>query len=270
MSIELRNQFRQRYGTPPAPRTPEVPEPPAVQPERAFVVHAESGRTVITAPLREIAMKNEGFTYLQGRFVEADNPNSNGAMWTTEDLQLGEVTVAGGPLNWLHDENKIIGAFLDGQLVKEREAAAAGGIGNHIVATAAAWRFLHPGPTRVIEKAAADGELYFSMECLSRAVACIDSEGRPGCGEEFSYGDYNSGNCCSHLRERSSIRRFVDPYFLGGAVIVPPVVPGWSNANADVVRQAAALSEDPSLGDLSRKQAESVARAVLEWANRAA
>lgn len=234
--------------------------------ERAFVVHAESGRTVITAPLREVSASNAGFTYLRGRLVEADSPNRNGAYWSTGDLELGQATVAGGPLNWLHDEAKVIGCLTDGQLVSGRESAA-DGIGNHIVSTAAVWRFLFPRETQVIEKAAADGMLFYSMECVSKEVACI---GDRGCGSTFAYGDYDAGNCCSHLRERSSTRRFVDPLFLGAAVIVPPVEPGWAHANADVVRQAAALRESADLdaGGLSKQQADDLATAVLSWANR--
>lgn len=270
MSIELRDELRQRYGTPAsAPQTTTTQDAPAFQAEKAFVVQAESGRTVITGPMREIAMANQGFTYLRGRFVEADNPNGNGAMWTTDDLQLGEATVAGGPLNWLHDESQIIGSLLDGQLVAGREAAAQG-IGNHISATAAVWRFLFPQQADTIERAAKDHDLYFSMECVSRQVACVDTPGRPGCGEAFDYGDYDAGRTCAHLRERSSVRRFVDPVFLGGACIVPPVKPGWAGASADVVRQAAELREAAHLddGSLTRQQAEDLATAVLTWANR--
>lgn len=273
MSIDLRDELRQRYGTPRELQVPaglEVqPEQPKVDVEKAFVVQAESGRTVITGPMREVAMANQGFTYLRGRFVEADTPNSNGALWHTEDLELGEATVAGGPLNWLHDENSIIGSLLAGELVSGREAAAQG-IGNHIVSTAAVWRFLFPQQADTIEKAAADRQLYFSMECVSRQVACVDSPGRPGCGEAFDYAEYDAGRTCSHLREKSSIRRFVDPLFLGGAVIVPPVRPGWAGASADVVRQAAELRESARLddGSLTRAQAEDLAAAVLQWANR--
>lgn len=269
---DLRDALRAKYATP-VPAFIPAEEPldleQKVEVERAFVVHAESGRTVITAPLREVAASNAGFTYLRGRLVEADNPNGNGALWSTEDLQLGEATVAGGPLNWLHDDMKIVGCLTDGQLVSGREAAAQG-IGNHIVSTAAVWRFLFPREADVIEKAALGGELYYSMECISREVACVDSPGRPGCGESFSYGDYDAGRCCSHLREKSSIRQFKDPIFLGAAVIVPPVRPGWANANVDVVRQAAALAEKESLaGDLTENQARDLAAAVLAWANRA-
>lgn len=263
MTIDLRDEMRRKYGAPTATPVPVQ----TASPERAFVVHADSGRTVITAPVREVA-NNAGFTYLHGRLVGADAPNRNGALWTTEDLRMGEATVAGGPLNWLHDENQIIGCLMDGKLVTdEREAASEHG--PHIASTAAVWRFLYGQQADTIEKAAADGQLYYSMECISREVACVDTPGRPGCGESFKYGDYDAGNCCSHLRERSSVRQFVDPMFLGAAVIVPPVQPGWAHASVDVVRQAAALTEEQQVaGELSTAQARDLAAAVLTWANR--
>jgi len=265
---DLRDELRARYGSTPTREQRTSPGDDGYYEEqgreRAFVTHAESGRTVITAPVREIARTNEGFTYLQGRFVEADNANSNGALWTTEDLQMGGSTVAGGPLNWLHDDRKIVGALLQGEMVRE---TASRRIGNHIVADAAVWRFLFPEEARTIEKASADGALYYSMECISREVGCLDTPGRPGCGEKFSYADYDAGKTCGHLRERSSVRRFINPIFLGGAVIVPPVLPGWSQAEASVVRQAAQLTEEAQL-DLGKVQAQALATAVLEWANR--
>lgn len=267
--LDLREQLRAKYGTP-AIEPIVTPDPAEVDVERAFVLHAESGRTVITAPLREVAAVNPGFTYLRGRFVGADQPNGNGALWTTEDLQLSENTVAGGPLNWLHDDTHIVGCITDAQMVTS-EKAAAGDVGNHIVATAAVWRFLFPQETRTIERAAQDQNLYYSMECLSREVMCLDTPGRPGCGESFAYGDYDAGKVCAHLRERSSVRRFVDPVFLGGAVIVPPIQPGWAQANTEVVRQAAELRESADLaaGNRTQQDALDLATAVVAWANRA-
>lgn len=266
MSIDLRDHLREKYGSRASTPVETGGPSPVVETEKAFVVQAKSGRTVITGPVREIAMANAGFTYLRGRFVEADTPNSNGAMWTTADLELGQNTVAGGPLNWLHDDRQIIGSLMDGSLIAGREAAGTtAAIGNHIETTAAVWRFLFPQQADAIEKAAGDRGLYFSMECISRQVACV---GDAGCGEQFDYVDYDAGKTCSHLRERSSVRRFVDPIFLGGAVIVPPVRPGWANAEADVVRQAAAAAEKADLDDLTQAQATELASAVLQWANR--
>lgn len=264
-----KDELRRKYGSLHLVTSPDqVTAPPVVEtsPERAFVVQGESGRTVISAPLREIASQNKGFTYLRGRFVEADTPNRNGAMWTTDDLQMGEATVAGGPLNWLHDEEKIIGSLLDGKLVAGREAAAAG-VGNHIISTAAVWRFLFPNETRIIEQAAADNKLWYSMECVSAEVACV---GDSGCGAKFEYAAYNAKETCSHLREGASVRRFVDPIFLGGAIIVPPVQPGWAKADVEIVRQAASLTEEHQLTDaMTRPDAEAMVQRILTWANRA-
>lgn len=273
MIADLRNRLREKYGSTPEAATPVALEaaatdtPPQSTLERAFVMTAESGRTIITAPLREVASDHPGFTMLRGRFVEADIPNDNGALWTSDDLQLGGATVVGGPLNWLHQERKIIGTLTAAELVEGREAAAQG-LGNHIVSDAVMWNFLYPNEATAVERASASGDLYFSMECLSREVACIDAPGRPGCGESFAYADYDAGRTCMHLRQRSSLRRFVDPTFYGGAVIVPPVRPGWSKANAEVVRQAAEEAERASLDELTGEQATAMVAQILEWANR--
>lgn len=268
--MATRAELRSKYGRPtPAPTPTSTAEVPATR-ERAFVVHGpDSGRTVISAPLREIASKNQGFTYLRGRFVEADRPNGNGAMWTTDDLQLAEATVAGGPLNWLHDETKIIGTLLDGQMVKGDREAAGQGVGNHIASTAAVWRFLFPQETALIERAADQNQLWYSMECVSKQVLCT---GDQGCEQTFPYADVMRQAACSHLRERSSIRRFVDPVFLGGAIIVPPVKPGWANADVEIVRQAAGLVEEHSdiTEELTKPEAEAMVSSILTWANRAA
>jgi hypothetical protein len=261
-----RQQLRTKYF--PTPVQPVAPDAPAagLEVERAFVHHADSGRTIITAPVRETAAANAGFLYLHGRFVEADTPNRNGAMWTSEDLELAQATVAGGPLNWLHDETHIVGTLLDGRFQAGREAAAGEpAIGNHIVSTAALWRFLFPQETAIVEKAAADARLYYSMECVSETVTCVS-----GCGADFGYKDFLQKAACGHLNSRESAVRFNQPTFLGGALIVPPVEPGWARADVDIVRQAAALTEQHGLeGALSRPQAEAMVERVLTWANRA-
>lgn len=266
---ELRDIYRERYVT----SMPEAPQPAAdslVVPEKAFVMTAETGRTFITAPLREISAANSGFTYLRGRMVGGDHPNANGAFWSAADLELGQKTVAGGPVNWLHDDTKIVGSLLDGQFVPEREQADSGVHQPHIVSTAAIWKFLFPGEAAVIEQAAADGVLFQSMECVSRSVACMDGpNGLSGCGAEFSYVDYNDGRTCEHLRQKSSMRRFVDPIFLGTAIIIPPTRPADSHASLEVMRQAAESVERAEFAPdgISAAQAQALAVTLLEWAN---
>jgi hypothetical protein len=61
-------------------------------------------------------------------------------------------------------------------------------------------------------------------------------------------------------------RRFVDPTFGGAAVIVPPVRPGWANADARVLMpQAAALAERQaaSLSSLETADAELLVAEIL-------
>jgi len=267
MSIDLRDEFRQRYGTPPAAAAPAAAPDDSVR-ERAFVLTAASGRTVITAPLRQIARANEGFQYLRGRFVEADSPNRNKAMWTADDLEMGQASVAGGPLNWLHQETNIIGALMGSELVGRQKSAKGSEIGSHIAADAVVWEFLFPREAAIIDMAAADKKLWFSMECTSREVACV---GDTGCGERFSYPDYMTQKACTHLNDRSGTKRFVDPTFFGGAIIVPPTQPGWANADVEVLRQAAATSEEHGLSDdgaLTEPQARDMVAGLLSWANR--
>lgn len=241
--------------------------------EEAFVVEGPRS-TVITAPVRELAMANPTFAYLEGRLVEADRPNRNKAYWTTADLEMGQATVTGGPLNWLHDETKIIGALLDSQMVMapaQLQEQASASTGNHINTKAAVWRFLYPRETAVIEKFARERALWFSMECISKTITCIDAPGHPGCGGTFEYLDVQrqAASVCQHVREKSSIRRFGDPVFQGAAIIVPPIRPGWAEANAEIVRQAAQLTEDSGLDQqMESDEARSMVAQVISWANR--
>ena len=355
----LRDELRDRYAfqREAAKLSTDVHIPHVDEPtERAFTVDSARGSVVITGPahtIREQAadQANPGFIYLNGRFVEAERANRNGAYWSTKDLELGQVTVAGGPLNWLHQERHVIGTLLSANLVTEREDAAAydreaardfsagerkkmagkgqaksdgsfpiknaqdlknairlagnakdpaaarrhiirraqalglsnlipdswtkeksaAGIGNHINAAAAVWRFLYPAETDLIQRASDSRELWYSMECVSRQVQCLQNAEHAGCGETFEYATYmhDRDNVCEHLREGAGARRFVEPVFLGGAVILPPVRPGWANANAEVAREAAQLTEqyDLSQGILTRPEAEGMVGQILDWAN---
>jgi hypothetical protein len=88
--------------------------------EHGFLTEV-AGRVILTAPAKTLSMASElpaelaerwekastgnpFMMWLQGRFVEAEKANRNGAFWSTEDLQFGEMSVKHGPLNWLHEE----------------------------------------------------------------------------------------------------------------------------------------------------------------------
>jgi hypothetical protein len=185
------------------------------------------------------AARNPHFLFLQGRFVEAERANVNGAFWSTEDLQFGEPSVRNGPLNMLHDLGAIVGCLSDGQLFYPEQAAGR----PHIVAQAVVWKSLFPKAAAAIERAAEAESIWFSMECTADRVRCeTSSDGtRQGCGQEFSWeqarGD--ARGACEHVRHRTSQRRMVNPSFMGAAIILPPVKPAWGDADVELVKEAA-------------------------------
>ena len=244
---------------------------------KAFLTEVH-GRTVLTAPASVIApvwekalTPNQHMLWMQGAFVGAEKANRNGAFWSTADLQMGEPTVKHGPLNWLHEAKHVVGTIADAKLVRPTAERAAAGDAPHISAVAAVWSWIYPDEAFVIEQASDQSKLWYSMECVAREVACI---GDGGCGKSFPYMTMIQSpfDVCRHVREKSSTRRFIDPTFLGGAIIVPPVRPGWGEANANVMREAASLSEkafaDAGLPDVSASDWELLMASVVTYAAR--
>jgi hypothetical protein len=245
--------------------------------ETAFV--AEIGnRLVFAAPAttdfsenelpRELAAQwekaqqdNPYYTWIAGRYVEADRPNRNHAYWSTADLEVGEPTVAHGPINWLHEEKHIIGAIASSQMVHvDQQRADDTGVGNHIVMLGAIWQHIYPNEADVIQRASDNGKLWASMECVSREVSCLV------CQKAMTYSQYmHQDNRCDHMREGMP-RRFIDPTFGGAGIIVPPVRPGWANADVRVMQgEAAALVERQaaSFDGLSTQEAENLVTQIL-------
>jgi hypothetical protein len=276
--LDLRERLMPRLAQPEGPATAvvdttAVTSPSSVPP--AMVVMTDE-RITLTAPAEQLAAETAGdmlsqlYVKLRGRFVEAERANGNGAFWSAGDLQFGLPTVTHGPLNWLHEERRIVGVLSDARFVG-REAAAVQGVGPHITADATMWRWLYPQETRLVERAADERQLWYSMECVSPEVACV---GEHGCGAQVPYLDAlrREGAACEHMKDRSAVRRFVDPIFQGGAIIVPPVKPGWASADLQVVREAAQVLERDDVprlsADMSDEQATQMVQQVLDWAHR--
>lgn len=228
---------------------------------------------------------NPMITWIAGDFVEADNPNENTQFYTAGDLELAEYTIRGAPLNMVHKFKEPIGFFAATKTVKlQREAALklvkpeekAGSM--KIQALSALWSHIFPWETELAMAADDEGLLFYSMECRGSHLTCgtDESKGLAGCGETFDYMAIEDH--CEHLKERSSVRHIVNPVFRGGALIVPPVRPGWKNANASVLtealmQEAAAFAEaheqqyqvlDAATGDLSAAAWEQLMAMVLQ------
>jgi hypothetical protein len=199
--------------------------------------------------------------WIAGRYVEAERANRNMAYWSADDLQLGQPTVDHGPINWLHQERHIIGALAYSEYVPvEREAAAESGVGSHIAALGALWPWIAREETGAIRDASENGRLWFSMECVSREVACMED----GCGHSVEYKPYmktQETSRCEHMKA-GGVRRFVDPIFEGAGIIVPPTEPGWANAEARVLMPKAEALVERNAAAFSGASDEDAVRVV--------
>jgi hypothetical protein len=212
---------------------PQLPQTPTKQP--MVVEDRETGTVAIVAPLikPEIsASGNDLYLRLSGRYVQAGRPNANGAFWTTESLAFGLPSVAGGPVNYLHDERTVLGAITGSRLVRPHPEQASTWYGDHIEVDMVLWKWLRAPLVAQVELAAQQDRLWTSMECISDTVTCLSDRetGREGCGHTFPMQDP-----CDHIRQKTSLRRFDHPVFLGGGLIVPPVSPGWKDAKLSIV-----------------------------------
>lgn len=184
--------------------------------------------------------------WIAGDFVEADNANSNTQFWTAGDLELAEYTIRYSPLNMVHKFRQPIGFYAATKTVKlERDEAElklvkpedkAGSM--KIQALSGLWTHIFPFEAAQAEAADEEGLLFYSMECRGTHLTCGTDESKNliGCGKTFEYMQIDTH--CEHLLERSSVRHIVAPTFRGGALIVPPVRPGWKNASASILQDS--------------------------------
>lgn len=182
-------------------------------------------------------------TWIAGDFAESDRPNQNKQFWTAGDLELAEYSVKYAPLNMVHKIRQPIGFYAATRTVKLEHDEAAGTKPLKIQALSGMWNHLFPFEALQVEAADEAGLLFYSMECRGTHLTCA---GDQGCGETFDYMAVETH--CEHLLERASIRHIVNPTFRGGALIVPPVRPGWKEAHASVLtesvmQEAAAFAE---------------------------
>lgn len=204
---------------------------------------------------------NPFITWISGDFVEADNPNSNKQFWTKGDLELANYSIRYAPLNMVHKFRNPIGFYAatrtidlkrDEEAAKKAKAKDESPATMKIEALAGLWSHIFPFENALVEKADEEGLLFYSMECRGTHLICGGDE---GCGKKFDYMKLDTH--CEHLKERASVRHIVNPTFRGGALIVPPVQPGWANAKAGIYSEAI-IEEAQKFAEQNESQYESL------------
>lgn len=224
-------------------------------------------------------------SWLVGRFVEAGSVNKNGHLFSVEGLQTNKPSIVHAPMNINHQSKRIVGAFVAAEMMYPTGApetasythtvnhsvlnqgflpttanqivagsnsmiqpatpvvTAAAPVNPHIEALGVVWKHVNPSAYAEIELAHAEGICALSMECVPAKLRCA---GEDGCGESFAYAGRQHDSYCEHLNEAASIKELIDPHFVGGAVVVPPETPAWSDADVyTLVANAHAMAKLP-------------------------
>lgn len=176
--------------------------------------------------------------WILGNFVEADNANENGHIFPLEDLKAAQPSIANKPLNMLHRPHQIVGHYVATEMLwPTGEGAAEADAFPHVEALSAFYRYYFPEMLTLIEHAHKTGSLFYSMECVPAKIGCPVE----GCGLEFDYEGRSDPSYCDHVNESRSRKVLRGPHFTAGAIIVPPVKPGWRRAD---ITELSGLIED--------------------------
>lgn len=177
--------------------------------------------------------QNKWYKWVLANYVEADNPNRNNQLWTLDGLQQSIATVENSPMNVGHRANDIVGSWTNAEIVYPNDSA------NPYVETLGVfWKYYFPEMLELVEKAYEISSLAVSMECVADSVTCV---GEGSCGETFAYRGPFDESYCEHINSMATAKRFNNPFFLAGALVLPPDQPGWKNAD---VKDLSSLSSD--------------------------
>lgn len=196
---------------------------------------------------------NPAFKWVLGKYVEADNANSNMQYWSLEDLRKSHKTIRNSPLNLLHKPKYVVGSYVDTELVYPMTDEAEDLTSNPFIeALAVYWKYYFAEEFGKVEEAHARGDLYFSMECVSETITEVWPDGT--LGETFKYMGPSHQSYSEAINSRECARKFNEPHFLGGALIIPPTRPGWKKAEVKEISHLLNYDYDAALDDVEDRE----------------
>lgn len=214
---------------------------------RAFIVSDKEQLPRAMASEWEHQTMNDSFLWIAGRYVQANVANKNNDFWSYDDIVSGEPSVKYTPLNVLHKWDRPVGTFVETKIVHRQSASDEPDVLPEIQALAVLWTANFPNVAQAAKDAHDAGRLWYSMECTAETTQCMT------CERTFSFRAASS-ELCEHLSERTAARRWINPTFLGGALIFPPAAPGWKDADITSVH-----------ADLTRQYANRNAMSTEQW-----
>lgn len=119
---------------------------------------------------------NPNIAWFGGHYVEADNPNANGAMWTADEIALKSVTPTFMPVTVMHDPSTAVGTIADVSL----KTPQADSVPRAKLDTALAlWAHRFPQAVEEAQFNYSQGCLMQSMECIAPDYSCSE------CGADY-------------------------------------------------------------------------------------
>ena len=222
---------------------------------RAYIVEEPSDLPREMASEFTLDRSNASFIWIAGRYVQANNTNRNGHYWSFDDLKAAEASIRHTPVNALHEFEKPIGTVVQTKIV-QREAAAAAVSEPEIQALSVVWAANFPTLAHEIRDAHKAGTLYYSMECVSENIQCLQ------CEQVFAYAS-TAAERCEHLGTSPiAPRRFLNTTFLGAALVFPPDRPAW--ADAEITDMASLLTKEYANRNSEAARWESLMAQVVE------
>lgn len=188
----------------------------------------------------------DDFAWLMGRFVKGDSYNTNGHWFPAEDLPAAYKRIPMTPLNMLHRKNSVFGVFAAAELMHPEMHTAGAKLDTPTVeALAAFWKYHFPDEYRMVQRAHDMGASWFSMEAVAETLQCMTD----GCcdNKSYPYRGVRDGSYCDALNTPRSKKILHKPYFVGGAIVVPPYSPGWKDA--DITEMAGAIDQHPEAAE---------------------
>lgn len=204
----------------------------------AFVV--EDGRELAWA--EKYVRKDSDIKWILGNFIQTDAANDNGHIFPLEDVRSTQSSIFYKPLNMLHHANYVVGAFAGAELLEPDGLKDEENSGT-VEALAAFWQSFFPEEYQLVEAAHKEGALYYSMECVPVSVTCPLDD----CKITAAYKGRTHETYCDHMNAPRGPKRLNMPHFNAGALIIPPVRPGWQGA--DIKELSALMNSNADLAE---------------------
>lgn len=156
-----------------------VPDQPTIfeRGDRIYFTAPVQGFTPSDGQIEEYAFStqvrkqapNENLLWLKGQYVEADQPNANGAQWRADDIAVKSLTPMLMPVTVMHDPRTAVGTIADAKLrTPDRDQVQRARIDTIL----AVWEHRFPEVAAEVKANLELGQLMQSMECFSPWYEC--------------------------------------------------------------------------------------------------